>query len=100
MLGLGLDADHVERAEEVAGPGVSQEGPDLSTAADADVDLEGTVAVDTAAGARVVTPPPAPEESRWSRALREIATGNAIISVLAVILALLVGAIMIAASTM
>ncbi|KQX08326.1 ABC transporter permease [Leifsonia sp. Root1293] len=34
--------------------------------------------------------------SRWTVALREIATGNAIISVLAVLLALLVGAIMIA----
>ncbi|WP_458351968.1 ABC transporter permease [Pacificispira sp. HM-600] len=37
-----------------------------------------------------------PEPSRWQRALREIATGNAIISVLAVVMALLVGAIMIA----
>lgn len=71
---------------------------EIAAATDADVALEGTVAVDTAAGARVVTPPPAPEESRWSRALREIATGNAIISVLAVILALLVGAVMIAAT--
>ncbi|WP_395243775.1 ABC transporter permease [Agromyces sp. MMS24-K17] len=42
--------------------------------------------------------PPAGVEppSRWHQALREIATGNAIISVLAVVLALLVGAIMIA----
>ena len=71
---------------------------EVAAATDADVALEGSVAVDTAAGARVVTPPPAPEENRWSRALREIATGNAIISVLAVILALLVGAIMIAAT--
>lgn len=36
------------------------------------------------------------EPSRWHRAFREIATGNAIISVLAVVMALLVGAIMIA----
>jgi ABC-type uncharacterized transport system permease subunit len=36
------------------------------------------------------------EPSRWHRAFREIATGNAIISVLAVLMALLVGAIMIA----
>jgi simple sugar transport system permease protein len=45
--------------------------------------------------------PPADEPappSRWQRALREITTGNAIISVLAVVLALLVGAIMIAAT--
>ncbi|WP_246150161.1 ABC transporter permease [Agromyces intestinalis] len=34
--------------------------------------------------------------SRWNQILREIATGNAIISVLAVVLALIVGAIMIA----
>jgi simple sugar transport system permease protein len=42
---------------------------------------------------------PAPEAeppSRWHQALRDIATGNAIISVLAVVLALVVGAIMIA----
>jgi general nucleoside transport system permease protein len=35
-------------------------------------------------------------ESRWHRAFREITTGNAIISVLAVVLALIVGAVMIA----
>ena len=40
----------------------------------------------------------APEPSRWHRAFREIATGNAIISVLAIVLALIVGAIMIAAT--
>jgi len=40
---------------------------------------------------------PEPEEpSRWQQALRQIATGNAIISVLAVLLALVVGAVMIA----
>nr|WP_235833207.1 ABC transporter permease [Glaciibacter flavus] len=39
---------------------------------------------------------PADENGRWSGVLREIATGNAIISVLAVFLALVVGAIMIA----
>lgn len=45
----------------------------------------------------VTKPAPEPEpEGRWHRAFREIATGNAIISVLAVLLALLVGAIMIA----
>ncbi|MDQ1137654.1 ABC-type uncharacterized transport system permease subunit [Microbacterium sp. SORGH_AS 1204] len=67
-------------------------------AASADIALEGGSKVDPAAGARVVAPGPAPDEDRWRRALREIATGNAIISVLAVILALLVGAIMIAAT--
>ncbi|MRX42940.1 ABC transporter permease [Agromyces kandeliae] len=45
----------------------------------------------------VIAPEPEPEEpSRWQQALRQIATGNAIISVLAVLLALLVGAVMIA----
>ncbi|WP_166784761.1 MULTISPECIES: ABC transporter permease [unclassified Cryobacterium] len=40
---------------------------------------------------------PAPEQpSRWNQAFREITTGNAIISVLAVVLALFVGGIMIA----
>ncbi len=67
-------------------------------AARADIALEGGSTVDPAAGARVVPSSPAPDEDRWRRALREIATGNAIISVLAVILALLVGAIMIAAT--
>ncbi len=37
-----------------------------------------------------------PELSRWDRAFREITTGTAIISVLAVVMALLVGAVMIA----
>ncbi|HZK59317.1 MAG TPA: ABC transporter permease [Cryobacterium sp.] len=37
-----------------------------------------------------------PEPSRWHNVLRDITTGNAIISVLAVVLALLVGAVMIA----
>jgi ABC-type uncharacterized transport system permease subunit len=39
---------------------------------------------------------PAPEPSRFSGVLREIATGNAVISVLAVVLALVVGASLIA----
>ncbi|QEW00674.1 ABC transporter permease [Microbacterium caowuchunii] len=42
--------------------------------------------------------PETPEPSRWHRALHEIVTGNAIISVLAVVLALVVGAVMIAAT--
>jgi len=49
---------------------------------------------------QTVTPPaqtpPAEEPSRWHRALQEITTGNAIISVLAVVMALVVGAVMIA----
>ncbi|WP_353828558.1 ABC transporter permease [Agromyces sp. SYSU T0242] len=44
----------------------------------------------------VVEPEREPEGSRWQQALREIASGNAIISVLAVLLALVVGAVMIA----
>jgi simple sugar transport system permease protein len=71
---------------------------EVAQAAQADVALEGSTAVDPAAGARKVAPEPATDENRWRRAFREIATGNAIISVLAVILALIVGAIMIAAT--
>ncbi|GAA2046493.1 ABC transporter permease [Agromyces tropicus] len=45
----------------------------------------------------VIEPEPQAEEpSRWQRAFREIVSGNAIISVLAVLLALVVGAVMIA----
>lgn len=79
-------ATRADRAAEVA-------GQDRAAAA-----VEGASQVDPAAGARVVVPEPATEENRWRRALREVATGNAIISVLAVILALLVGAVMIAAT--
>nr|WP_186807406.1 ABC transporter permease [Microbacterium testaceum] len=71
---------------------------EVADATSADIALEGGSRVDPAAGARVVPSAPAPDEDRWRRALREIATGNAIISVLAVVLALLVGAIMIAAT--
>ncbi|WP_243232410.1 ABC transporter permease [Microbacterium sp. CIAB417] len=39
---------------------------------------------------------PVPEESRWHAAWRRVVTGNAIISVLAVLLAVIVGSIMIA----
>lgn len=78
-------AERAEAAAEVAASG------------EADVALEGATEVDPAVGARVVEPQPE-EPGRWHRALREIATGNAIISVLAVLLALLVGAIMIAAT--
>ncbi|SDB87769.1 ABC transporter permease [Microbacterium enclense] len=71
---------------------------EVADATSADIALEGGSRVAPAAGARVVPSAPAPDEDRWRRALREIATGNAIISVLAVVLALLVGAIMIAAT--
>ncbi|TFD25229.1 MULTISPECIES: ABC transporter permease [Cryobacterium] len=40
--------------------------------------------------------PHTPEQSRWHNAFREITTGSALISVLAVLLALVVGAVMIA----
>ena len=43
-----------------------------------------------------LTPPPVEEPSRWHKVFTEITTGSAIISVLAVVLALLVGAVMIA----
>ncbi|MDQ1074048.1 MULTISPECIES: ABC transporter permease [Microbacterium] len=71
---------------------------EVAEAGQADLALEGGAAVDPASGARKVAPQPVDDENRWRRALREIATGNAIISVLAVILALLVGAVMIAAT--
>lgn len=63
---------------------------------DADVAIELPRAVDPAAGGRVLVDTEPEPPSRWHRALREIATGNAIISVLAVVMALVVGAIMIA----
>ena len=46
--------------------------------------------------AKTADPAAAPEPSRWHTMFREITTGNAIISVLAVVLALIVGAVMIA----
>jgi ABC-type uncharacterized transport system permease subunit len=60
--------------------------PEAGTAAD---DARATAG---APGTAADVPPP----SRWHTMLHQIATGNAIISVLAVVLALLVGAIMIA----
>lgn len=80
------NAERADRAAEVAEAGR------------ADVALEGASVVDPAVGARIAPSEPASDENRWRVALREIATGNAIISVLAVVLALLVGAIMIAAT--
>jgi simple sugar transport system permease protein len=61
---------------------------------DADVALE--MPADSTGGARVTAP--APPEGRWHRAFREIVSGNLVISVLAVVLALIVGAVMIAAT--
>ena len=64
---------------------------------DADVALEEPGAVAPEAVAAGPTPAAqAPPPSRWHTMLHQIATGNAIISVFAVLLALLVGAIMIA----
>ena len=63
--------------------------PETGTAAD---DARATA---TGAGA-VALPADAPPPSRWHTMFRQITTGNAIISVLAVVLALIVGAIMIA----
>ncbi|MDR6904687.1 simple sugar transport system permease protein [Agromyces sp. 3263] len=69
---------------------------------DADIAIEepGAVApeLETADEARAASRAPAdvPPPSRWHTTLHQITTGNAIISVLAVLLALLVGAIMIA----
>ena len=50
----------------------------------------------TAPGAAPLQQPPAPEASKWHKTFLQITQGNAIISVLAVLLALLVGGIMIA----
>ncbi len=63
--------------------------PESGTAAD---DARATA---TGPGA-VAEPSDAPPPSRWHTMFRQITTGNAIISVLAVVLALIVGAIMIA----
>lgn len=67
----------------------------MSSPNDPDVALETGSQVPPEQPATAPKPEPEPE-SRWHRAFREIATGNAIISVLAVLLALIVGAIMIA----
>ena len=50
----------------------------------------------TATGPGGPSSPDAPPPSKWHTMLRQIATGNALISVLSVVLALIVGAIMIA----
>lgn len=68
------------------------------TAGDADVALEMPNTVDPAVGGRVVVEPEPEPVGRWQKALRDIVSGNAIISVLAVLMALVVGAIMIAAT--
>ncbi|WP_082590098.1 ABC transporter permease [Agromyces sp. Soil535] len=65
---------------------------------DADVALEepGAAAPEKGTAATAYGPGEVPPPSRWTTMLNQIATGNAIISVLAVVLALIVGAIMIA----
>jgi ABC-type uncharacterized transport system permease subunit len=68
---------------------------DPKTPGDADIAIELPGAVPPVAPSAPAPSDPA-QPGRWQRALREIATGNAIISVLAVVLALVVGAIMIA----
>ncbi len=50
----------------------------------------------TVPGAPPLQPPPPPEASKWHSTFLQITQGNAIISVLAVVLALIVGGIMIA----
>lgn len=86
-------------------PDVSLEQPGaIDDAASTSADRASSATATSVESAPPVTPAPGagtpratPEEpSRWTIALREIATGNAIISVLAVVLALIVGAIMIA----
>ena len=85
-------------------------GPTGSSKADLDADIAieepGAVSPETqgaaedaratAGGAVAAQPADVPPPSRWHSTLHQITTGNAIISVLAVLLALLVGAIMIA----
>jgi simple sugar transport system permease protein len=67
----------------------------MSSTNDPDVALETGAKVPPAEPVRESAPEVEPP-SRWHRAFREITTGNAIISVLAVVLALIVGAVMIA----
>jgi simple sugar transport system permease protein len=71
---------------------------DKTPPADPDVAIDQPSAVDPAVGARVVKQPEPDTDNGWALALRQIATGNAIISVLAVVLALVIGAVMIAAT--
>ena len=64
-----------------------------------DSQVPGSTAPAVTSQSTATKPPPVPQEpepSRWHNIFREITTGSAIISVLAVVLALVVGAIMIA----
>ena len=64
-----------------------------------DSQVPGSTAPAVTSQSTATEPPPVPQEpepSRWHNIFREITTGSAIISVLAVVLALVVGAIMIA----
>jgi general nucleoside transport system permease protein len=77
---------------------MSDQNREQRAAGEADVALELPNTVDPAAGGRVLVDPTPEPASRWQKAMRDIATGNAIISVLAVVMALIVGAVMIAAT--
>lgn len=82
-------------------PGANELDPDVAIEEPAAASPEGGTAADdaraTATGPGAVAEPgDAPPPSRWHTMFRQITTGNAIISVLAVVLALIVGAIMIA----
>ncbi|MCD2444111.1 ABC transporter permease [Agromyces sp. SYSU K20354] len=82
-------------------PGANEPDADVAIEEPAAASPEGGTAADdaraTASGpGQPAEPADVPPPSKWQNMLREIATGNAIISVLAVVLALIVGAIMIA----
>ena len=82
-------------------PGANELDPDVAIEEPAAASPEGGTAADdaraTATGPGTgAEPGDAPPPSRWHTMFRQITTGNAIISVLAVVLALIVGAIMIA----
>ncbi|GAA1749828.1 ABC transporter permease [Agromyces humatus] len=82
-------------------PGANEPDADVAIEEPAAASPEGGTATDdvraTASGPGIPAEPGEVQPpSKWQTMLRQIATGNAIISVLAVVLALLVGAIMIA----
>jgi general nucleoside transport system permease protein len=83
-------------------PGASELDPDVALEEPAAASPNGGTAADDARrdaggpGAPATLAGEVPPPSRWHSLLRQIATGNAIISVLAVLLALVVGAVMIA----
>jgi general nucleoside transport system permease protein len=82
-------------------PGANEPDPDVAIEEPGAASPDGGTAADdaraTATGpGAVAASSDAPPPSRWHTMFRQITTGNAIISVLAVVLALIVGAIMIA----